>query len=43
MKKILVCIIILGLLMVGYFIFINNKKEDNKKVRVGDANITSRF
>ena len=43
MKKFLVCLIMLALVTTGYFIFTNNKKEDNKKIRVGDANITSRF
>ena len=42
MKKILVSLILFALIIVGYFILADNKKEDNKKIRVGDATITSR-
>ena len=38
MKKFLVCLIILALIVVGYFIFTNNKKEtNNTKIKVGEV------
>ena len=43
MKKFLVCLILFALIIAGYFIFTNDKKSDNKTVRVGEANITSRI
>lgn len=44
MKRFLVCLVLLGLLVVGIFIFNGNKSKDSKntKIKVGDAILTSR-
>lgn len=38
MKKFLVCLILLALIVVGYFIFTDNNKENkNTKIKVGEV------
>lgn len=38
MKKFLVCLILLGLIIAGYFIFTSNNKETkNTKIKVGEV------
>ncbi|MBR2708393.1 MAG: hypothetical protein IKE90_03035 [Bacilli bacterium] len=43
MKKAIIFLIILGLIVTGLFTFKQNKKETKlKKIKVGDANVTSK-
>lgn len=43
LKKIIIFLILLGLIITGIFTFRQNKKETKlKKIKVGDATITSK-
>ncbi|MBR3230088.1 MAG: hypothetical protein IKF91_04605 [Bacilli bacterium] len=43
MKKLIIYLILLGLIITGIFTFKQNKKETKlKKIKVGDATITSK-